>query len=78
MKGVPVPVDEYVSRFVELKFPITSQFCEIKTSPFHLNLEYLDNWPLQVWSELPRLVSRYLELDITGGLQSVQCLTNVY
>ena len=56
VKGVPVPVDEYVSRFVELEFPITSQFCEIKTSPFHLNLEYLDNWPLHVWSE----VSRYL------------------
>ena len=78
MKGVPVPVDEYVSRFVELEFLITSQFCEIKTSPFHLNLEYLDSWPLHVWSELPRLVSRYLELDITGGLQSVQCLINVY
>ena len=58
MKGVPVPVDEYVSRFVELEFPITSQFCEIKTSPFHLNLEYLDSWPLHVWSELPRLISR--------------------
>ena len=77
MKGVPVPVDEYVSRFVELEFPITSQFFEIKTSPFHLNLEYLDNCSARV-VRVAQVGVQISRARYHRGLQSERCSINVY